>query len=97
MVGLATLLEQMDTESADCLATELSIQICGLMGDFRPLMACPLVVAYLEDLSELCRRCIMPHAPNQDHREVITDILSGLIWRIKLRMWFLYVDTMLYG
>ena len=67
------------------------------MEEFHLLMACPLVVAYQDDLSEICRTCMLPHVPSQDHREVITDVLSGLVWRIKLRMWFLYVDTMLYS
>ena len=49
--------------------------------DVWPLMQCPLIVAYLDDLSELCRRSILPREPPGDHREVIAEILAGLLSR----------------
>ena len=93
--GLENLLDGLDAESADGLSVELVIHIQQLTQVYRPLMRCPSIVAYLDDLSELCRRRILPSEPQMDHREVINAILFGLLARIRLRMWFLYVDTVL--
>ena len=44
-----------------------------------------------------CQYYILPEAPRVDHREVIMEPLWGLVKRIRLRVWFLYADTLLYG
>ncbi|CAE7291750.1 unnamed protein product [Symbiodinium sp. KB8] len=85
--SLTGYLEQLAEESADCLAAELSIRICDMMEQFHVLMACPLIVAYLDDLSEACKTYILTDTPSVDHREVITEALSGFVKRIKLRIW----------
>ena len=93
--ALMAFLGQLDTESANCLATELSIEICDLMEQCQWLRLCPLIVAYLDDLSQACRVHILEDMSNEDHRVVIQEALLGLVKRIKLRTWFLYADTML--
>ena len=95
--SLTGFLEQLDEESADCLATELSIRICEMMEQLHVLREFPLIVAYLDDLSEACRAYILLDTPSVDHREMITEALTGFVKRIKLRIWFLYVDTLLYS
>ena len=95
--ALTGFLSRLDEESADCMAVELTIRIGELSEQVPMLMACPLVVAYLDDLSAACQAYILPEAPSVDHREVIIEPLLGLVKRIRLRVWFLYADTLLYN
>ena len=93
--ALEAFLGQLDEESADCLAAELAIDICDLVDQYRWLRQCPLIVAYLDDLSQTCQGHIRVNEPCEDHRGVIQELRKGLVERIRLRVWFLYVDTML--
>ena len=95
--ALIGFLSRLDEDSADCLAAELTIHIGELSEQFHMLMECPLVVAYLEDLSAACQAYILPEVPSVDHRQAIIEPLLGLVKRIRLRVWFLYADTLLYS
>ena len=94
--ALGAFLGQLDEESADCLAAELAIDICDLVDQYQWMRQCPFILAYLDDLSQTCQGHIRVTQTCEDHRSVIQELRKGLVERIRLRAWFLYVDTMLY-
>ena len=96
--GLLDLLEDLDTDSAGNLARHLLQGLERVREEQRAVLRIQLVQAYVDRLTQACtitaEQC--PQSPlDPEHRATIALMTKGLLWRVRVRIWFLRADVLL--
>ncbi|CAE7834725.1 unnamed protein product [Symbiodinium sp. CCMP2592] len=98
--ALLDFFEDLDTDSAGMLARYLHGRLVVLQEEQRGVCGLDLVGAYIRYLLRACL-VVMAQCPatelDRGHMDTIVEISDGLVWRIRLRMWYLRADQLLAG
>ena len=96
--GLLDLLEDLDTDSAGNLARYLLRGLAKVREEQRAVLCIPLVQAYVERLVQACTITAEQCPQSQldpEHLSTIVVMTAGLLWRVRVRIWFLRADALL--
>ena len=96
--GLVGLLAGLDTDSAGSLARHLLQGLEVLVVEQRTVLCIQLVHTYMDRLIQACA-AVVEQCPQSvldpEHRETIDMMAKGLLWRVRVRIWFLRTDALL--
>ena len=92
--GLLDLLEDLDTDSAGNLARHLLRGLERVREEQRAVLCIPLVQAYVDRLTQACT-ITAEQCPQSQHLATIVLMTTGLLWRVRVRIWFLRADVLL--
>ena len=96
--GLLDLLEDLDTDSAGNLARRLLRGLERVREEQRAVLCIPLVQAYVDRLTQACTITAEQCPQSQldpEHLATIVLMTTGLLWRVRVRIWFLRADVFL--
>ena len=92
------LLTDLDTDSAGNLARQLLQGLERVREEQRAVLRIQLVHAYVDRLTQACatmaEQCPQS-ALDPEHRATIALMTKGLLWRVRVRIWFLRADVLL--
>ena len=96
--GLMGLLAGLDTDSAGNLARHLLQGLEGIRVEQRTVLRMQLVHAYMDRLTQACV-AVVEQCPQSvldpEHRDTIALMTKGLLWRVRVRIWFLRASVLL--
>ena len=92
--GLLDLLEDLDTDSAGNLARRLLRGLERVREEQRAVLCIPLAQAYVDRLTQACT-ITAEQCPQSQHLATIVLMTTGLLWRVRVRIWFLRADVLL--
>ena len=92
------LLAGLDTDSAGSLARHLLQGLEVVRVEQRTVLCMQLVHTYMDHLTQACA-AVVEQCPQSvldpEHRDTVALMTKGLLWRIRVRIWFLRADALL--